>query len=415
MKKILFTTSLIGLIFGASSFVQPKLAAETSLNKYDVYNLINSNYHIEGDMVVSYSFPSNYANNNSSTSVSINRDYGKLIDNNVSYKAVNEYANNTKTTYYESDDGLLVTDYYSYDNKTFTNEVYPSMNILFEDVYSNPFEYIDVSDIGDDLSLSNQKASFILDTFFSTSCNVDSAKFVVENNSITGIEFNIDTKEGGFVTTSGVSNFDISYKASLSLDFEGVNFVKLQPSNNDNPNLRTALNNLKDNFTLILSSPSMTNSVAYYVTNQGILLKQNYNYYGLQVGDIFYKKNGTNYATYTYTPGLVSNWVRGSNVSYEAILPDFTKVSEKLFNQVSSSNYALVDGAKTFLPDYFAPVSYSLGEDNGIDGYIRLVNNQVGLISMSHNYGVNIVTYNENIIDLGSTSFPSYIDVSTIQ
>ena len=76
-----------------------------TLNSVDVYtsdtyptkftgdNLINSNYHVEGDMVVSYSFPSNYANNNSSTSVSINRDYGKLIDNNVSYKAVNEYAN----------------------------------------------------------------------------------------------------------------------------------------------------------------------------------------------------------------------------------------------------------------------------------------------------------------------------------
>lgn len=417
MKKSLLLLTLLVSLTSCQNKTNGSNNKENSSNnqtltKQQAYSILNSNYHVEAKVSKTINLPEQYASLSTTKTYSISRDYGYLQKNDKKHTAVTDYANNKKVTYYEADDGKITSDYYNYKNEVISNTVGLSLlTYEFNKIYKNPFDYITIDDINDDLSLTNNKANLLLEQYFSLNVNVSEAKFIIDNNTISGLDLTIPDKIGGITISNTNYNITTSYKTSFKFNFENITFNEIAPSSNSNAELKSAFEDLKDNFTLVLSSSSASSAVVYYVTDNGILYKQNYNYYGLQQGDIYYKKSGDSYSIYTYSPSPIADFVLSGSTKYENILPDLTKVSDALFTKSSSNIYTLVDEAKTYVPTYFAPYNYKLSDDSGLDGYIKLnEENKISLISMSYLYSGNIVTYNENILNQGKTSFPTYFD-----
>jgi len=430
MRK--YKAKLITLAFVSSSLLMSFSPMEENASRAVVLDLrywivesLTSPFHLDARAKTVTEYPSNYSSLNTTTITNIDRDYGTVKIDGKDHSAVIDYENGNGLTYYEDDKGKLVCDYYDYKGDILTSNVYTSLtNSYYENVYPNPFLYIDVSDINisDDYSLSTKKAELILNFYFGLTNKVDEAHFIgsftnSETKELTGISFKIHETGGSYgTTTSGQQiKYTVNSEVTMSFDFSDIVIQRPSKSSEQIEKLDKAFSNIKDNFTLILSSDSMTNDVAYYVTSNGILVKGNYHYYGIQEGDYYYSPSSKGkYSKYQYSSTSGTEWLYLGEVEYSTILPDFTAVSSTIFYNDNNEIYPLRDLAKRYGPDYFAPIDYSLGEGIGQDGYVKLKGDNVSLISMKYSYSGSYVVYNEHILDLGTTELPEYFSSSDV-
>jgi len=421
LKLCLISLSLLSLASCSdrSSSTSYAITKKDEYSTEDIYNLLErtqKGYHVEGKVEQKTTFPDAYSSYNTKSSESISRDYGYLKDGIT--PSVNVYSNDVKTTYYKGEDGKLTAQYYTYDNKVDEKQVLSgSLTYYFDKVYKDPFKYLSYKDFSSKLELPAKKGNLILEQYFDIDVEVSSISFSVNDDSSISANFDVEDKTCGYIVSSegGVVEYTISTEVELTFSFdENISFDTIEPSTNSNENLKHGLSNLKDNYTLLLSSPNASTTVGYYLTSEGVLEVANANQSSISVGDIFYKKNGNSYTKFTYNPGTVVDWEQGNNVSLDEILPDYTKVSDAIFEQLSSNSYILLEPAKTYVPYYLTPADYQLNENAGISGTISLdSSNNISQISLKLSYSGSTVTYNENFANLGSTTFPSYFDASS--
>lgn len=424
-KLYIFIPSILLSFFSLASFTLVANQENESVT-YSVDDLIkkfHGAYHVEGVANAKTTYPSSYSSLNTADVINVDRDYGTIQIDGTSHSIVNDYSNGTKNIYYDDGNGKLVSDYYTYDGKTVAQQVYDSLSAsYFENNYPNPLLYIDGLDLTSNgtnsFVLSNKKAGLILNYYFSLTNSVSNCVITYSEESNSWLlNFEVSDIGGAYVLTSGSQiQFSTAVEASLSLSFDDISFERVSDANETNEELRTSLDKIDNNYTIVLSSDSMTSSVGFYVTSVGILVKKDFNFYGIEEGDEFYLVSSNNkYSKYTYSPTAGVAWFYGGEVNNDTILPKYSLVSEKIFDHDNGNIYTLKQQAKRYVAPYFSPISYSLGDDNGRNGYIKINDEKkVELISTTYYYSGSYITYNQNFLDIGTTSFPSYFNPTDV-
>lgn len=425
-KKLLLIIPSLTLTFLSLASFSPYFEQNTTDNEISELELVkklHGQYHVEGKAIAKTTYPSSYSSLNTTDVINVDRDYGTIIIDNNSHSIVNDYEGNVKNIYYDDGNGKIVSDYYTYDGKTVTEQVYDSLSAsYFENNYPNPLLYVDSLDLTlnskNKFALSNKKAGLILNYYFGLTNGVKNS-LISYDESTDSCNLSFETSEigGAYVLSSGSQiQFSTTVDVSLNLSFSNVNFERISAANEPNDDLRTALDKINNNYTIVLSSDSMTSSIGFYVTSVGVLVKNDYNFYGIEEGDEFYLVSSNNkYSKYTYSPTAGVTWFYEGEVGMDTILPKYSLVSEKIFDHDNGNIYTLKQQAKRFVAPFFSPVSYSLGDDNGRNGFIKINDNkEVQLISTTNYYSGSYVTYNQNFLNINTTSFPSYFNPTDV-
>lgn len=378
---------------------------------YSLLSDLSSGYHVEGKLVQLNQYSGDYVLNTYTNTYTINRDYGTLLKGETSHDAIRIHSGDSTYTYYRGDTGRVTGDFYNYKNEVISENISLGLSSpYFDNKYLDPFDFITYKDFDSSLGIDAKKAALIVEEYFGVTVNVTEASFALEGTQITA-DFTISDKTCAFENDDDIEEYVI--KSTLSLEFElsGVSFEELAPSTRENANLEAAFENNGDNYTLILQSASSSTDVAFCVTSSGILELQDYGSGSLTVGDYYYKKDGDSYVQYMYNPGKVVTFEKIGAVALSDVIPDFSSISPAIFDGVSSNTYALLSEAATYVPYYLTPGNYRLYEDSGESASITLDDdNKISSIDATFYYGGEYITYNQNIINRGSTSYPSFFD-----
>lgn len=411
MKKI---NILLALFFITSLTSCNSENNDDSYSESEIYELIekfHNGYHVEASLTIDSEYSEDYSINNSTEKESIKRDYGYLVKEEEFIPAIKIYSEDSENLYYRGSNGRITGDFLNYKNEVISETVYIGISSpYYDNRYLDPFDFITYQDFDSNLNLDTKKASFILEQYFSETLFIESASFIVNEDSVRA-NYKIKDKECAFETDTSEEEYLLKYSLSIEFSFLDEDFKALSPSETVNVTLSDALNSMGSSYTLLLESPQLESNVAYFVTRTGILEVQDYSANKLSTGDYYYKKDGDNYIKYSYNPGLVVDFEKIGTVELSDILPIYSDISASLFSSVSSSTYALIDAAKTYVPYYLTPVNYRLDEDDGYDASITLDSNgYISLINVTLYYGGEYITYNQSILDRGNTVYPSYFN-----
>jgi len=387
---------------------------EEGYSKEELYSLMSKfydGYHVKGTLKKESIFSEEYSINNTTESISIDRDYGYLVKNENKHKAIRIYSDNESNTYYKGDDGKVKGDFLNYKNEVISEDISLGLSSpYFDNKYIDPIEFISYLDLDSELNLDLKKASFIIEEYFNEDVTISSSNLTLKDENVSA-NFVIKDKTCAFESDDGFNEYTLKYTLSLDFDFIDIEFNELKPKENENTKLLDAFNSLGSNFTLVINSESLENTGAYFVTSNGIVEVSNYNSDSLTSGDYYYKKSGNKYIKYQYNPGIVTDFVKIGEVSLDDILFNLDEISASIFESIDENRYALVDEAKTYVPYYLCPYNYRLNEDDGVSASIKLDSNSlISSIDTSFYYGGEYITYNMNIIDRGKSSYPSYFN-----
>ncbi|MFA6829493.1 MAG: hypothetical protein WCR67_02160 [Bacilli bacterium] len=224
INKIFLLTSILALT-GCSSAIsseagQLNATGEATITASQILALLNGDVTVKGQATERTDYPEDYSFLSSTTTYTINRDYATLTNSNGrKVKMVKEL--DTGEIFFEDSSGILKKEYLTTTNTVSSYAVQSLFSDqLFSEVYSNPWDYIDSDDIFEDYSLSTVKACLVLEDYFGVSRNVESAKFVIENNQVTGLDFVVSDRPDGATDSSGnIISIPSIMEADLNFDF----------------------------------------------------------------------------------------------------------------------------------------------------------------------------------------------------
>lgn len=420
MKKALLITSMAFLLISCGGTIALKADSASAEN---ILSAFMNGYKVEAYGTESFIYPSPYEGMSYTSSFSGNREYGSLLREGTKVKAVRD---SNGLIHYADEEGVACYDTLDAYNEIATiHEQRWATDILFADLYREPFAYVSSEDIDiSTLSLDPEKASFVSATYLGHTHPVKEATFELdEYGRASSLNIVYKTKLDGLETTNDagetvIYQIEDSFTSRISFSYEVEEFVALAPSSNSNPSLDAAFKKSHDNYTLTLYGNGLSASPKYYVTGEGIYFHPLSSVDGLADGDIYYAYDSFAevYEPYSYSESTLA-WVPGNGTLHkEDILPDFSSLSSAIYEEIGG-NYVIIDEAAYSAPiSLVVPYLVSGYEDGyGLGGYLSL--DEAGNISsINLSFAISIYTYTlgEHFSDYGSTSLPSYLDVEEI-
>lgn len=362
-----------------------------------------------------------YSYLNTTTTTSINRDYGYIEEDDGSLTEAVRYIDEG-ITYFKGNDNCAYYEILRANNTVTTTEVTASgMSVAYEKNYRNPWKYITTDDIDDDLNLDISKASLILECYFGVSRGVTSAKLNVNsNNQITSIEYEIADIPNGYTNSDEEIGTMLSeMTATVSYTYGQAVLKHLTPSTNENTSLVEAVNNLGSNYTIAISSSSISSSAAAYVTEEAIFLHLDTSVKAAASGDYLFLPmgGGVAYTVYQYNG---TSWTRYSTVqaaqANSIYLPGLFlgSINTALFEETSDGVYALLTDAVSLGSTELIMPLLSGFDGLGVAGYVKVSDGHVSTLGATFSfYGYNL-TFTTSITDYGTTTLPGYINISNL-
>lgn len=429
MKKILKAVSLLLLTASIAScdgnlgsFEIKAADQKSSLDKYRLLYPLKQDVTVTGKATLTTEYLSTlYSGYNSSATYSINREFQKITDaDGNTVNAVRNQSSSGINVYLENDkDGGAY-----YQSLNASNEVVDvaystsGLQILFSNVFSNPFDYIYEEDIGDDGSLSSLKATFIINTLFGYDFHVNEAMFDIDEDGFaTGLNFDIEPGYGSQLVDSqgNYVNFKLGLSVNLSFSYLEGGCTLITPSSNSNSELRSAFDSMGDNFTLTIFSNGLTESVVYYATENGIYVHKSAGVIGYGDGDVYYAKTTSGYRPFTYDLANY-NWVRGTSIVQKTdILADMSVISDAVFEEIGDGVYSLIRDARAVAYDSYVVPGYSFEDEGaGYYGEVRIEDGKIASTTSVSSSLTGSVALNQIFSDYGTTALPGYVEVEDI-
>ena len=390
-------------------------ASATGLTPSQILSLMKDGYGVQGNYTETLIYPEGYEFLDTSYSASFRRDYGHIVEEGKSVPAVREYIGSRTEVYFRGENNGAYQEVLLPDN-TVGTVAYGSlgMDILYADVFRNPFNYIEASDIGEDLSLDSQKASFLLETWAGIDRHVLSASFVLDGDEIIGMTFQIADKQMGIATDSGFANIVSTMDVVVEIDRNIPEFDHLSPSTRENADLKTALEGFGSNFTASFSSNGLEKESRLFVTEDAVYFQADSRSKGPKNDDRLYHTGaGGIYTVYRMENGLPVQEGINRVSPVDQYLNGLFTISPALFEEDREGLYLLIDEATAYGASAMIPSTFGMGSGNGVSGYVTLsdgkVQEAVGVIA-----GANNVTFRDSFSDYGTTSLPAWIDLDIL-
>lgn len=343
--------------------------------------------------------------------------------------------------------GEAVVEFLNYQNELSTSIVanYDEDNgiytpILFDNEFSNPFDYITERDFVENadgsLKLINSKADLIAKSYGLIGLNIiqDNKVNLNENNEIESIDFVIEDQE------------DETYKRtnSVSIEFthsEDLVLEHLKPFTNDNPALATALKQIEKatNFTYNKTyyadteyTEEIDRIMGYYTEDEVFFHHQvtENDEHPYRVGDDYdYKvekaEDGIFYVyQYDYIADNLYHWnmVMLSNTtpytfnSFDEFRPTFNTLSPAIFKKIDDRTYEIEEYFLSGVGKYFdhqVEGVKSLVFDRDTTKCIVHLDEQGNLDTIDTQFVFENVKYNVQfeLENIGTTVIPSWVDV----
>ncbi len=369
------------------------------------------NIKISGNEYVSY--PDKYSYLNSTTPININRDYKTIIEpNGNKTPAVRD--NNNFITYFRGENGQAISEVLTSDNQVVSkNYQYYGLDILYSDLFANPFEFIDTIDIGEDYSLTNSKASFIIEQFTGLNYAVKDAKFVVDSDLAKSLLINTHDRQESIVTQNGFINVNYSLDIKIDFDYTIGNIEHLTPRKEADNVLKEAFNN-NQNYTMTFESDSLTSDYIIYVTEEATLIHKGINDIGLNDGDEYYQKASENsYIKYSYSSSTNKFSIKNMNVTKEEFLPNLSSVSPNILLKSSENIYLFDKQAATYGLEKMILPMFNVNSGSGNQGTLIIKDGHFS--SLTAKFGdYNSLLITQNYSNYGTTSLPDWFDQTLI-
>lgn len=413
------TLALLSFVPSAGKFspVRPLNQGEkasSSLTPGQVLASLRNGFAAEGTYTETLDYPDAYNVLDSKTTYSFRQDFGHIQDGEKSRKATRVYDGNTSTLYFEGDDNYAYYDVLLPDNTVGTiNYDFYGMNIVYGDDFKNPFDYIGLDDIADDLTLDNTKASFVLSTILGISRAVGKAQIEVSGDQVTGIAFDVLDKPLGISDGTGFETILSSISVTLNIDTSVSEFSRLAPSTAENPTLASALSAFGDNYTACFSSNGLAKESALYVTTNGIYYQADRYSRGPENDDLLYIPTGGIYTLYAYENGKMVNKGLSSNSPIATYVGGIESISPALFDDKGENTYALAADACAYGAPSLAPSTYGLSEDGGLSAYMTLEDGKVKTVSTTIQ-SYSILTFVTEFDNYGTTGLPTWVDLANL-
>ena len=410
-KNLLLILPLLAVVTSCG----PTSNGNTDLSKV-IDNLLNNvNVSIEGNETIT--FDEGYEFLNSTNEIKVNRDYSKIVEEDGSLTpAIRDNTNNAFKTYFRAKDGGTVYEILNPDNTVQECEYRINYNkVLFNERFSNPFEYIDETDIDENGNLSLVKANLVVDYYTGLLTSPKSAKFTFDGNKATSlkIEFNprYDLIETSSTFILGVANYDLD----INFAYDVVPLTHLTPRSGADEHITNALTN-KNNYTVTFEIDINTAKSTTFVTENAIFVQNNIDSVGPTDGDKFYKKVGENtYESYIYKASAGKFNIDELSVNISKIIPDISTVNPNIFKKESGKNYVIDSIAAPNSLDNFVVPQFIIGDGYGTNGIVKLDENDNISQYRGTYYFETYFTVTQNYSNYGSTTLPSWLDVDNIK
>lgn len=386
-------------------------------NKYEIISklLDNVNVKVSGYEVINFEAPYEYLSTTSK--IEVNRDYSKIKESDGTFTpAIRDNTDYAFKTYLKAADGGTYCEYLNADNTVEKIEYKINYNkVLFNEYFANPFEYLDETDFDEEGNLNLVKANYIVELLTGVTASPKTAKFTIENNSITSLDITFNPRidiidAGSFVI---VGNCD--YNLDIDFSYDVTPLTHLTPRSGANEHITQALQN-KTNFTMTFETDLINSKATLFVTEDNIYYQNAINSIGPSDGDIFYKKVGDGiYESYIYKASVGKFNIDDLSVKISAILPDLTLINPNILIHDSGENYLIDSVTALNSLDDFIISSYLIGDGLGMNGSLKVDENNnltqyKGTFNPSSPF--NII---QNYYNYGSTSIPSWLDVDSIR
>lgn len=373
---------------------------------------LTDTYNVKATGRTESTYPEIYAHYNEVIPVYVNRDYAHIDANTP---AMRENIDGVLTTYFRNEEGYAVSQYYNADNTVGSVEYkYMGARVLFNDLFANPFDFVDASDINEDYTLNPVKASFIANKVAGLDVTVKKAQFEIKDGLPVALNYEIYDREDAIITYELeeilVTN---SYELKLEFSFDVQGISKLSPRPEGDETITNALKN-KTNYTLSFQSNATTDTLITYVTEDTIFVHKGINTIGPVEGDVVYKKVAdNNYDAYYYRTASSKFNFEAYNVTLNKIVPSTESVSSALFTKQSENVYELDQQASLNTLHNFVVPQYAVTKGEGRKGVFTLKNGNLSSVSLT--FGTNtIYSINETYQDFGTTTLPEWLDLSSI-
>lgn len=419
-KMILLPLSLLalGIPFHSSLGLPAAKKQNASVAEKAAGTILSSlreGFHVEGSYRLTTSYPEGYESYDSVSTGSFAQDYG-FIENSdgTQSRAARIYSGDQAQVYFEGEDRYAKYEVLSPDNTVETLDYgILGMNVIFNEAFRNPFDYVLEEDIAADLSLDAEKASFVLSSLTGIDRAVSEASFVLEGDEVVGIDFTLPDKQMGLATNDGFLTVLSAMEVELSLDQDVPAFAHLTPSTNDNADLATALQSFGDNYTVVFRSNGLENESALYVTSEGIYYQQNAYERGPRNGDVFYASEDGIYRTYQVENGSLVRGGISATSPVSQYLNGLFSISPALFVDKGEETYSMIEEATAYGAGSLLPAAYDTGDGNGLFASIQLRDQRIKSVT-SLISSASLVTFVMDFSDYGTTTLPAFVDIENL-
>ncbi len=368
---------------------------------------------IEGNIETVY--PEGYEILNTNQNIIVERDYKNIVEEDGTITpAVREQRGTNFTTLFRGENGETVYELLTKGNEV---EAYPLLSggnpIVFNDVYGNPFTYLEPDDIDEQLILDSAKASFVLKKLTGYSFAVQTAQFRVKNNKVKGLDVMIFDRVDGLQTVDGMLEIvnHISLQISFAQDVDEI--THLLPRKEADKALQDAFLP-SENYTMTFESNATADNMIVYATEEAILLHHQIHSFGYENGDIYYKKTGEDcYDKYVYQSSTHTFSLQDFDVKKRNILPDLSNVSPNILVQETKDSYRFdAYSAPYGMEDFILP-AYAISSGIGVTGVLRLDGNHFS--SLHAYFDASSFSITQNYYNYDMTTMPSWFDASLIR
>lgn len=417
MRKLLLTLAIIPALGFAPGV---KRAADAESDDTLVVDLqaaisqLRTSVQVTGTATLTTDFGVDYETYNTSETSSIDMIYGSIEEEDGTLtRAVRDLTAENSITYYEGENNTVWTDYLLHDNTVSSEEVdYYGISQTFARTYANPWDYIQPSDIGEDLSLDTEKAHLIVSDYFGYDFSFTAASVTFNTDAlIDSVSFTATPKPG--IQYAGSTLVDVTQylEVELSFTYPETSLTHLTPSTDTNGELAAAIEDLADatNYTVYVSSTELSSDIILWVTEGAAYLHSSANAPYLCTSDYFFLEIGNGYWAYRYNG---SSWVLAttdfgaSSLSITDFTPRISLIDAAVFDRVGSSDtYVLKAEAGAYSAPYLAFTEHVLGlaDGEGASGAITLkdgkISSAIALYTLSSSVNVSYS-------DFGSTELP---------
>lgn len=376
--------------------------------------LDNVNVKVLGSEKIRYDEDYKYLDE--TTIISLDRDYSKIKEEGKKdVPAVRQDLYGISTVFVKNEDGGTGIEVLNSDNTVSVKEYRINHNkVLYNEYFGNPFEYISESDIDEEYNLSTLKANLIIETYTGYTVSVKSAKLLVEDNKVTGLDLEIHDRIDGIESTDGYVHSTISYDFDITFSYDVAPITHLAPRTGADESITSALTN-KSNYTMTFTSDASTQQSTVYVTEEAIYIHHSINKIGAVDGDIYYKKTDANtYEKFVYKASSGKFNLEELNVEISAILPDYSKINPNIAVKQSTNNYYIDNcAAINTLDDLILPY-YDMTDGFGAFGFITTKDGNLSTINATFGDYTRF-TITQSYGNYGTTTMPSWLDTSIIR